>query len=69
MGATTYAVPALVVLMSWLALGEVPGLLTLAGGALCLAGVAVSRSRRRPAAPSEHIEPATEPRREDAGRI
>jgi drug/metabolite transporter (DMT)-like permease len=46
MGATTYAVPALVVLMSWLALGEVPGLLTLAGGALCLAGVAVSRSRR-----------------------
>ncbi|WP_280889765.1 DMT family transporter [Streptomyces sp. LBL] len=47
MGATTYAVPALVVVMSWLALGEVPGLLTLAGGALCLAGVAVSRSRRR----------------------
>ncbi|MCF1597903.1 DMT family transporter [Streptomyces muensis] len=49
MGATTYAVPALVVLMSWLALGEVPGLLTLAGGALCLAGVAVSRSRTRAA--------------------
>ncbi|MFJ9897189.1 DMT family transporter [Streptomyces sp. NPDC091280] len=47
MGATTYAVPALVVLMSWLALGEVPGPLTLAGGALCLAGVAVSRSRPR----------------------
>lgn len=45
MGATTYAVPALVVLMSWLALGEVPGPLTLVGGALCLAGVAVSRSR------------------------
>ncbi|MGV9558016.1 DMT family transporter [Streptomyces sp. NPDC003522] len=44
MGATTYAVPSLVVLMSWLFLGEVPGLLTLAGGALCLAGVAVSRS-------------------------
>ncbi|MEV0180814.1 DMT family transporter [Streptomyces sp. NPDC050625] len=47
MGATTYAVPALVVLMSWLALGEVPGPLTLAGGVLCLAGVAVSRSRPR----------------------
>ncbi|MFF0113020.1 DMT family transporter [Streptomyces prasinus] len=45
MGATTYAVPALVVLMSWLTLGEVPGPLTLLGGALCLAGVAVSRSR------------------------
>ncbi|MDQ0682796.1 drug/metabolite transporter (DMT)-like permease [Streptomyces achromogenes] len=47
MGATTYAVPALVVLMSWLALGEVPGALTLAGGVLCLAGVAVSRSKPR----------------------
>ena len=51
MGATTYAVPALVVLMSWLALGEVPGLLTLAGGVLCLAGVAVSRSRTAAAGP------------------
>ncbi|MFD5630079.1 DMT family transporter [Streptomyces sp. NPDC127072] len=49
MGATTYAVPALVVLMSWLFLGEVPGLLTLCGGLLCLAGVAVSRSRPRTA--------------------
>ncbi|WP_107121824.1 DMT family transporter [Streptomyces yokosukanensis] len=45
MGATTYAVPGLVVLMSWLVLGEVPGVLTLAGGVLCLAGVAVSRSQ------------------------
>ncbi|WP_434481714.1 DMT family transporter [Streptomyces sp. NBC_01340] len=48
MGATTYAVPALVVALSWLFLGEIPGLLTLAGGTLCLAGVAVSRSRPRP---------------------
>ena len=50
MGATTYAVPALVVLMSWLFLGEIPGLVALGGGLLCLAGVAVSRSsgtRRR----------------------
>ncbi|TDC49382.1 EamA family transporter [Actinomadura sp. KC345] len=46
MGATTYAVPALVVLMSWLFLGEIPGLITLGGGLLCLAGVAVSRSTR-----------------------
>lgn len=54
MGATTYAVPALVVAMSWLFLGEVPGLVTLAGGLLCLAGVAVSRGAGRrvpPAAP------------------
>jgi drug/metabolite transporter (DMT)-like permease len=53
MGATTYAVPGLVVLMSWLILGQVPRWLTVAGGALCLAGVAVSRSARKvtPAAP------------------
>ncbi|HEY8479284.1 MAG TPA: DMT family transporter [Spirillospora sp.] len=48
MGATTYAAPALVVLMSWLLLGEVPGLVTLGGGLLCLTGVAISRSTRRP---------------------
>ncbi|MFD8423781.1 DMT family transporter [Streptomyces sp. NPDC059668] len=52
MGATTYAVPALVVAMSWLFLDEVPGLITLAGGALCLAGVAVSRSRPGAAGPA-----------------
>ncbi|HEY1627961.1 MAG TPA: DMT family transporter, partial [Streptosporangiaceae bacterium] len=45
MGATTYAVPGLVVLMSWLFLGQVPGWVTIAGGLLCLGGVAVSRSR------------------------
>ncbi|MGW1748678.1 DMT family transporter [Streptomyces sp. NPDC002092] len=63
MGATTYAVPALVVLMSWLALGEVPGLLTLGGGVLCLAGVAVSRSRAAvvpAAAPESTPEPQPE---------
>jgi drug/metabolite transporter (DMT)-like permease len=72
MGATTYAVPALVVLMSWLALGEVPGLLTLGGGVLCLAGVAVSRSRPRrrtavrAAAPEEAPEPQPEGVQESA---
>jgi drug/metabolite transporter (DMT)-like permease len=50
MGATTYVVPALVVIMSWLFLDEVPGWLTLAGGLLCLAGVAVSRRRASAAA-------------------
>ncbi|MBG0814135.1 DMT family transporter [Planomonospora sp. ID82291] len=48
MGATTYIVPALVVLMSWLVLDEVPGWLTVAGGVLCLAGVAVSRGGAAP---------------------
>ena len=45
MGATTYLVPALVVLMSWAILGQIPGALAFLGGALCLAGVAVSRRR------------------------
>lgn len=50
MGATTYVVPAIVIAMSWLLLDEVPGWLTLVGGGLCLAGVAISRARpRRPA--------------------
>jgi drug/metabolite transporter (DMT)-like permease len=45
MGATTYLVPAVTVLLSWALLGQVPGWLAFAGGALCLAGVAVSRRR------------------------
>ncbi|MFI7674027.1 DMT family transporter [Actinophytocola sp. NPDC049390] len=51
MGATTYAVPALVVLMSWVVLDELPGWVTLLGGVLCLAGVAVSRTGSRKPAP------------------
>jgi drug/metabolite transporter (DMT)-like permease len=47
MGATTYVVPALVIAMSWLLLSEVPGWVTFLGGALCLAGVAVSRTGTR----------------------
>lgn len=60
MGVTTYAVPALVVLMSWIALDEVPGALTIVGGFLCLAGVAVTRSRPRVTASvdPEAVEPA-----------
>ena len=46
-GATTYAVPALVVVMSWLVIGEVPAPLALTGGALCLTGVAITRWRPR----------------------
>lgn len=44
--ATTYAVPAVSVLLSWLLLGEVPTAYGLAGGAVCLAGVAISRMTR-----------------------
>ncbi|GES30701.1 hypothetical protein San01_31880 [Streptomyces angustmyceticus] len=52
MGATTYAVPALVVPMSWLFLDEVPGAVTLLGGAGCLAGVAMARGRAGEAVPT-----------------
>ncbi|MBF4461477.1 MULTISPECIES: DMT family transporter [unclassified Rathayibacter] len=46
--ASTYAVPAVVVLLSWLLLGETPPMAALVGGALALAGVAVATLRRRP---------------------
>lgn len=41
----TLAVPAIAVLLSWIVLGELPTVLGLVGGALCLAGVAWSRRR------------------------
>jgi drug/metabolite transporter (DMT)-like permease len=47
LGASTYAVPALVVLMSWLLLDETPAALAIVGGALCLTGVAVATLRLR----------------------
>jgi drug/metabolite transporter (DMT)-like permease len=59
MGATTYVVPALAVVMSWLFLGEVPRWLTFLGGLLCLAGVGVARSRARRKAHAPAAEGAT----------
>jgi drug/metabolite transporter (DMT)-like permease len=45
LGATTYVVPPLVVLISWAWLGQVPPALAIAGGLLCLVGVAIARRR------------------------
>lgn len=45
--ATTYVVPAIAILLSWMILGEVPTPLMLLGGALCLLGVLVTRTRWR----------------------
>ena len=45
--ASTYAVPPLVVLMSWALLDEVPTAIVLVGGALALTGVAVATLPRR----------------------
>jgi drug/metabolite transporter (DMT)-like permease len=47
LGVTTYVVPPLVILLGWLLLDEVPPVLALVGGAICLAGVGLSRRRAR----------------------
>ena len=47
MAATTLAVPAIAIGLSWLFLGEVPTPLGLVGGAMALTGVAISRRRSR----------------------
>jgi drug/metabolite transporter (DMT)-like permease len=43
LSSSSYVVPAIAVLLSWLLLGEAPVPLALLGGALCLLGVAVTR--------------------------
>ena len=40
---TTYAVPAVAIVLSWLLLGEAPTPMMLVGGVLCLLGVALTR--------------------------
>ena len=47
LGVTTYLVPPLVIAMGWVLLGEVPPVLAVVGGAVCLVGVGVSRRRGR----------------------
>lgn len=62
LGVTTYVVPALVIVFGLIIFGVVPPVLALAGGALCLVGVALSRRRPR-AKPAEtnHPHVASEP--------
>jgi drug/metabolite transporter (DMT)-like permease len=43
MGATTYLVPPIAILLGWGLLGETPALTAVLGGALCLVGVYLSR--------------------------
>ena len=48
MGATTYLVPPVAIVMGWLLLGEVPPWLAIIGGIPCVAGVAIARGARLP---------------------
>ncbi|MEJ8281431.1 DMT family transporter [Pseudonocardia spirodelae] len=48
LAASTYAIPPLVVALSWALLGEVPAPVALLGGVLCLTGVAVATRRGAP---------------------
>ena len=47
LGATTYLVPPIAVVLGWLMLGEQQPALALGGGALCLVGVVVARASKR----------------------
>jgi len=69
MGATTYLVPPVAVLLGWLLLHETPAVLALAGGAVCLAGVALTRRapHRSPSSASRPAEPEPGTRPEPAG--
>jgi drug/metabolite transporter (DMT)-like permease len=49
MGATTYLVPPLAILLGWGMLGETPVALAFLGGALCLVGVVIARRPELPA--------------------
>lgn len=57
LSASSYAVPAITIALSWLLLSEAPAPLALTGGVLALAGVAVTRwrPRRRTAGKAESV--------------
>ncbi len=50
LGVATYLVPPITIGFSWALLHQTPPLLAVGGGALCLVGVAITRSRGRTAA-------------------
>jgi drug/metabolite transporter (DMT)-like permease len=58
LGATTYLVPPVVIVMAWLLLGEVPPLLAILGGVACIGGVIVARMPVRRATQKDEPAPA-----------
>ena len=55
LGVSTYIVPPLAILLGLVVFQEVPVPLAIAGGVLCLAGVAVSRRKPRVIVPAENL--------------
>lgn len=51
LGVSTYVVPPIVIIMALIFFGEVPAWLAIAGGIICLIGVAISRYRPRATEP------------------
>jgi drug/metabolite transporter (DMT)-like permease len=60
LGSMTYLVPPIAVLLGWAILGEVPPVIALPGGILCLAGVALARFSPRVPAPTHVVLPEGE---------
>jgi drug/metabolite transporter (DMT)-like permease len=63
LGVTTYVVPAIVIVLGLVAFGEIPTLLAIVGGIICLVGVALSRRRtgKRSEPAIEAVPVVTEP--------
>lgn len=55
LGVSTYIVPPLAVILGLIVFGEVPAVLAVIGGVVCLVGVALSRRRSRTPEPDEAV--------------
>ena len=53
--AVNYLIPPLTISLSWLVLGELPALLAIVGGAICVAGVVLARSKSLPWLPARTL--------------
>lgn len=51
LGISTYLVPPIAILLGWVVFQEVPAVLAVVGGAICLLGVGLSRRRPKPRIP------------------
>jgi drug/metabolite transporter (DMT)-like permease len=56
LGVTTYVVPVIVIVMGYLFFAEIPTLLAIVGGLVCLVGVALSRRKSRAPLPAEPVQ-------------